>query len=251
MVAASVATSLVAVSVQRVSKAFGGRLVLRGLDLELEAGATLAVVGHNGSGKTTLIRILAGLTRPTSGRVFIYGVPQTLNAVDVQRTVGVVSHNTFLYPDLTPVENLRFYGRLYDVDGLEERIEASLERFGLGGYRHNAVRTLSRGTQQRLSLARALLPEPSLVLLDEPDSGLDPQGVAVLPRLLEAAGLRDRTVILTTHNLELSLACAGRVSILARGRLAWSGETASLTVAGLRAAYEEHLPKSSRLVVPT
>lgn len=235
-----------AVSVQGLAKSFGDRLVLRGFDLTVQPGESLTVIGHNGSGKTTLIRILAGLARPTTGVVRIYGVPQGPNAVAAQRAVGVVSHQTFLYPDLTPVENLRFYGQLYDVPDLARKIEASLERFALTGYRRDPVRTLSRGTQQRLSIARALLPNPPLVLLDEPDSGLDPQSVALLPGLLAMAGLEQRTTILTTHNLELGLILARRVAILSRGRLAWEQASYGLTSADVREAYYANLPKTVR-----
>jgi heme exporter protein A len=236
----------VAVSVQGLSKSFGDRLVLRGLDLTVQPGESLTIIGHNGSGKTTLIRILAGLARPTEGVVRIYGARQGPNAVAAQRAVGVVSHHTFLYPDLTPVENLGFYGHLYDVPDLNRRIEASLEQFALTGYRRDPVRALSRGTQQRLSIARALLPDPPLVLLDEPDSGLDPQSIALLPRLLAMAGLEQRTTILTTHNLALGLTLAQRIAVLARGRLAWEQATADLTVDDLRDAYYANLPKTIR-----
>ena len=233
-----------AISAQGVNKSFAGRSVIRDLSLTLWAGDTMSIVGHNGSGKTTLMRLLAGLTRPTGGVIRVNGVHQGPGAVLVHRSIGIVSHNTFLYPNLTAAENLRFYGRLYDVGDLEQRIEAMLVQFGLMGYRDALTGTLSRGTQQRLSLARAFLPNPAIVLLDEPDSGLDPQGIDMLPRLLELADLSKRTVLLTTHNLGLGLVLAKKVAILARGRLAWEQETASLTLTELREAYDAHLPKS-------
>jgi heme exporter protein A len=170
-----------------------------------------------------------------------------VNAISVWRSIGVVSHNTYLYQNLTAAENLRFYGRLYDVGDLEQRIDVMLDRFGLTGYRDVPTGTLSRGTQQRLSLARVFLPDPAVVLLDEPDSGLDPQGVDMLPNLLRMADLRGRTVLLTTHNLSLGLALAKRVAILARGRLVWERATADLTLAALREAYDAHLPRSNRI----
>ena len=233
---------------QGLVKSFGGRPVIRKLSLTLKAGETLVVIGHNGSGKTTLIRLLAGLTRPSAGVIHIHGLRQGPNAISVHRSIGVVSHNTFLYRDLTAAENLRFYGRLYDVSDLNTRTETLLEQFSLTGYRNAPVRTLSRGTQQRLSIARALLPDPTLILLDEPDSGLDPQSIEMLPRLLALAGSDDRTTLLTTHNLELGLSLADRVAILARGRLAWEQDATALTMAELRDAYNDHLPKSNRVM---
>ena len=236
------------ISAQGLVKSFGGRPVIRKLSLTLKARETLVVIGHNGSGKTTLMRLLAGLTRPSAGMIHINGLHQGPNAISVHRSIGVVSHNTFLYRDLTAVENLRFYGRLYDVSDLNARIEALLEQFSLTGYRNAPVRTLSRGTQQRLSIARALLPDPALILLDEPDSGLDPQSIENLPRLLALAGSDDRTTLLTTHNLELGLSLADRVTILARGRLVWELDAAALTMTELRDAYNTHLPTSSRVM---
>lgn len=233
----------VAISARGLSKSLGGRPVIRGLNLTLNTGEALAVIGHNGSGKTTLIRLLAGLTRAGSGTICINGLSQRPNATALQRSIGVVSHNTFLYRDLTVTENLRFYGRLYDVTDLSAHIENLLTRFGLTGYRDTPVRALSRGTQQRLSLARALLPDPKLILLDEPDSGLDPQGIEMLPNLLALAESDERTTLLTTHNLELGLTVADRVAILARGRLVWEREAAALTLPQLRDAYNDHLPK--------
>jgi heme exporter protein A len=233
-----------AIQVRSLAKSFGGRLVLRDLDLEVEHGDSLGIIGHNGSGKTTLIRILAGLSRPNTGTVRIDGVTQATGAYGARQSIGLVSHNTFLYQDLTPVENLRFYGRLFDVPDLDARIEGGLERLGLRLHRESPVRTLSRGLQQRCSIARALLHDPAVVLLDEPDSGLDIQGAGLLPELLRAAGLGQRTVVMTSHNLELSLAMVERVAILARGRLAWQRATAGLTLNELRDAYYAHLPPS-------
>lgn len=239
-----------AVNVRQVTKSFGGRLVLRDLDLEVRAGGSIAILGHNGSGKTTLIRILAGLTRPNRGQVEMGGLRLGPNSGPARRLIGLVSHSTFLYLDLTPVENLRFYGRLFDVENLDERIDDALGRLGLAAYRTSPVRTLSRGTQQRVSIARALLHDPTVMLLDEPDSGLDPQGARMLPELLNVAGVAStasRSLVLTTHNLELSLALVERVAILSRGRLVWEHPTAGLSVNELREAYFAHLPQIDRL----
>lgn len=233
-----------AIRVQGLHKSFGGRPVIRDLNLTLWAGDIAAIVGHNGSGKTTLMRLLAGLMRPTAGAIWVNDVQQRPDAIAARRAVGIVSHNTFLYPNLTAAENLRFYGRLHEVEKLEERIDFMLGQFGLTAYRNARTATLSRGTQQRLSLARAFLPNPPIVLLDEPDSGLDPNGVDLLPNLLALADLSERTVLLTTHNLGLGLALAKRIAILARGSLVWERETTGLSPVELREAYDAHLAKS-------
>ncbi len=159
------------------------------------------------------------------------------------------SPNTFWIRKRDPVENATVYGRLYGVDRLHQRVETLVERFGLAGYRSTLVRMLSRGTQQRLSLARALLPDPRIVLLDEPDSGLDPQGVDILPQLLELADLEGRTTLLTTHNLKLGLVLAQRIAILAQGRLVWEQGTPGLSEAD-GARPRSQLPKALHLGSP-
>lgn len=226
------------IEVRGLVKSFGHNLVLRGVDLEVADGQFLTLVGPNGAGKTTLIRILAALSKATSGTVRMDGLDLADEIVDIRKRVGFVSHQTLLYGDLTPDENLRFYGQMYDVPDLEDRIEAVLRQVGLEGRRHEPVRTFSRGMQQRLAIARAILHQPSVLLLDEPDTGLDQHAAGMLHQLLATVGAEGRTVLMTTHNLERGLAMGDRVAILAGGRLVYQAEREELDLAGFREMYD-------------
>ena len=198
-------------------KSFGVRMALAGVDLSVEEGESVTLVGPNGAGKTTLLRTLGTLTRPTSGKVRIAGLDPAKAGEDVRRRIGFLSHRTFLYGDLTAEQNLRFYGRMYGLDGESARATILLERVGLMGRRHDLVRTLSRGMQQRLAVARAVLHRPDLLLLDEPYTGLDPTAAQDLTGLLLELVGEGCTILMTTHNLERGFAVGERVLLLARG----------------------------------
>jgi heme exporter protein A len=207
-----------ALEARAVEKWYGAQPAVRGIDFRMARGEFLTVFGPNGAGKTTLLRMLAGSLRPTHGEIRIGGAPLDYDDADWRRRIGVLSHQTFLYGQLSAEENLRFHGRLFAVEGLAERIEAGLRRVGLWDRRQDRARQLSRGMQQRLALARTLLHEPEIVLLDEPYTGLDPHAAAMLRRVLEQ--LRDgrRTVLLVTHNLSQGLDLADRVVVQVDGR---------------------------------
>ena len=174
---------------RKLSKRYGEKRVIHGLDLDVEEGGLLVLTGPNGSGKTTLLRLIAGLAAPTGGEL----------TVGAERSsIGLLAHEPLVYRELTPLENLELYGRLYRVPERRERIGMLLERFGLWEERHARVATFSRGMQQRLALCRTLLHDPQLVLLDEPFSGLDADAAAVVDReLRELAG--QRTLVVSPH----------------------------------------------------
>lgn len=201
-------------------RTFGAHRAVDGVSFSLAPGEVLSLLGPNGAGKTTLMRILAGGLEASHGEVRLAGERLDTRSAEWQRRVGVLSHQTFLYGHLTAAENLRFYADLYELDGVGERIERGLAAVELGNRADDLVRTFSRGMRQRLALARTLLHEPDVVLLDEPYTGLDAHAAAVLRGVLEA--LRDgrRTVILVTHNLTEGLELADRVAIQVRGRIA-------------------------------
>ncbi len=229
-----------AVRVRNLWKAFGTTQVLRDLELLVGWGECLVIFGANGSGKTTLLKILATLTTPDSGSVVVAGRDAAKEGVALRRYVGMLGHQTLLYEELTPYENLKFYGRLYGVEGLEARIGAELERVGMERYAHQRVRTLSHGMQKRVSLARALLHEPRVLLLDEPESGLDQEALQLLERILQETTANNGAVVMTTHNLERGLAMGHRVAILANGRIAYQEERDALDLVGFRGTFFHH-----------
>ena len=207
------------IEVRRLVKSFGPRAALSGVDLSVEAGESVTLVGPNGAGKTTLLRILATLARPTSGVVRIAGLDPAHSGAEIRRRIGFLSHRSLLYDDLTAVQNLRFYARLYDLDDSQDRAQDLLERVGLATRSHDLVRTFSRGMQQRLAVARAALHRPEVFLLDEPYSGLDPMAAQSLTALLVELMGEGRTILLTTHDLDRGLDVGRRVVVLARGRI--------------------------------
>jgi len=233
-----------AIQVQKLTKSFGHQFALRGVDLVVAEGEFLALFGPNGAGKTTLIRIVASLTRPTTGAVRIQGQDLKVAATALRHQIGLISHNPLLYGDLTPDENLRFFARMYDLDrdgaaSLAARIDAVLDQVGLAARRRDPVRTFSRGMVQRLAIARAILHDPAIMLLDEPYTGLDLQAADMLRAVLQDLAASQRTVILTTHNLEQGLEMCDRAAILNRGKVAWQGERAGLDLAGMKEIYRD------------
>jgi len=226
-----------AIEVQGLTKSFGNHLALKGVELRVREGEFLTIFGPNGSGKTTLIKVLATIMKPSSGSVRVAGFDLRDSPVPIRRKIGVVSHQTFLYDDLTAFENLKFYGRMYDVPNLEARIHEVITKVGLASRLHHQVRTLSRGMQQRLSIARAVLHRPSIMLLDEPETGLDQYATARLREVLDTLSAENGTVIMTTHRLEYGLEMGDQVAILAGGRIAYQESKQSLDVDSLRQTY--------------
>jgi len=208
---------------RELSRAFGAVQAVERVSFRLQEGEVLTILGPNGAGKTTLLGMLGGALRPDSGTIHFRGELRDPRETAWRREIGVLSHRTFLYGALSARENLVFYGRLYGVDSLVDRVAERLEAVGLTPHANRRVRGFSRGMRQRLALARTLLHEPSLVLLDEPFTGLDVHGATLLRQVL--LRLRDgrRSVVLVTHNLTEGLALCDRAAIQVRGRFAFLG----------------------------
>jgi heme exporter protein A len=209
---------------------------LKGVDLRVHTGSCVALFGSNGAGKTTLLRVLAGLLRPTSGQASILGV-RLPGSPELRRRIGVVAHDSFLYPDLSAIENLRYYARLYRLNDIDRPREL-LAHFGLQGVAERPVRTYSRGMSQRLSLARAILHRPEVLLLDEPFAGLDPAVSALLEQTLASLHLAGATIVFSSHDLQGGLRLAHRAVIMSGGRIAWDSGTSRPTIDDARDAYE-------------
>jgi len=228
-----------AIEARGLTKAFGNNLALGGIDLEVATGKTLAVFGPNGAGKTTLIKILASIMRPSAGEVYIGGLSLKDNAQAIRSRIGIVSHQTFLYGNLSAYENLHFYSRMYDVPHYKQRIRQVVSMVGMESRLYDRVGTLSRGMQQRFSIARALLHQPDIVLLDEPETGLDQQAIAMLWDLLEEDGTARRTVVFTSHSLERGLNACDDLIILNKGKIICCRPGNTLDLAGLKQLYKD------------
>lgn len=187
------------IRVENLSKNYGNRLVLQGIQLKVRAGECVGLLGPNGSGKTTLIKILATLIPPSSGEIHLMGQNAQIQKEKIRSKMGVLTHSTFLYENLTALENLLFYGRLYQIPHLQEKTIELLGTFGLKNRAKDQVRHFSRGMKQRLALARVFLHEPKILLLDEPFAGLDKQGIQDLRRMLQEAKQKKCAIFLTTH----------------------------------------------------
>jgi heme exporter protein A len=228
------------IEARNLIKVFGLRPVLRGVDLSVAQGEFLALFGPNGAGKTTLLRILATLARPTGGSVRVAGRSLPTEATAARSLIGVVLHQPLVYGDLTAEENLRFYARMYALGGprRETRIKEMLAMAGLSRRAGDLVRTFSRGMQQRLSIARAILHDPPLLLLDEPYTGLDQAAAATLDDVLGEVGRRGHTILMTTHDIQRGLALASCVAILSKGVVAYQSSTSELDPLAFAGTYE-------------
>jgi heme ABC exporter ATP-binding subunit CcmA len=227
------------VEIRGLKKTFGLKPVLRGIDLVIQPGEAMALLGANGAGKTTLLRLLAGLAKPGVGTIRIAGLSVALHPRQVQRLIGYVGHQPYLYEELTALENLLFFGRMYTVEQAELRAHALLQRVGLAKRMQERVGTFSRGQLQRLAWARALLHSPRLLLLDEPDTGLDQEGQGLVDILLREHCQQGGSSIFTTHQLERAAVLSDSIVMLQRGRVIYQHATPSLTVAEIQKTYNE------------
>ncbi|MFQ5791171.1 MAG: heme ABC exporter ATP-binding protein CcmA [Acidobacteriota bacterium] len=204
-------------------KRFGRFTALDRVSLSVGTGEILALFGRNGAGKTTVLHLAATLMKPSEGELFYEGRPASSAPRELRRSVGMVSHASFLYPDLTVRENLEFFSRLYGLRDRGARIKEAIARADLTVRADSPVRSLSRGMHQRLTIARALLHAPLVLLLDEPYTGLDPASAERFTRQLSELRETGTAAILTTHDLERGLEVADRVALLESGRLVYEG----------------------------
>jgi heme exporter protein A len=211
-----------------LTRLFGRRRAVHDVSFALDAGEVLALFGPNGAGKTTLLRLLAGLLRPSAGVALIGGAK---TRAEVRGQVGLISHQTMLYPALTSLENVEFAARLHGVSSPREAALRALETMGIADRAESHVKTLSRGMQQRVSIARAIVHQPAIVLLDEPYTGLDASGAAALTGMLRSLRGQGATMVLVTHNIEEGLAISSHAGVMLRGALAQFGPVAGTSAA--------------------
>lgn len=217
--------------IENASKHFASFIALQSVHLCVERGQFVLLAGANGAGKSTLLRLMAGISRPSSGRVLIDGKDPQRDAA-ARSAIGFLSHHTLLYDDLSAEENLVFFARIYALESPRQKVDEALERVGLSAHRHRRLRTFSRGMRQRLALARATLHNPAILLLDEPFTGLDQPARAALTGQLRDLKQTGHTCVMVTHNPEEGADLADRLVVLRRGCLchdqAWKGSAADL-----------------------
>jgi heme exporter protein A len=211
-----------ALEISDVWKYYGDFPALRAVGLNIEPGSTMALLGRNGAGKTTLLRIIAGLSRPSRGSIKIQGADAREQTT--RQRIGVLGHGIALYDELSAVENLTLFGRLYGLPDARKRADEMLERVGLGRVRDGLAREFSRGMRQRLAVGRAFLHDPEVLLLDEPFTALDDRAIAVLQSMIKSMRDRGRTIIMSTHQLREALELASHVALLQRGQIVHTGE---------------------------
>ncbi|MEX0777330.1 MAG: ABC transporter ATP-binding protein [Phycisphaeraceae bacterium] len=208
-----------AVQATDLAKEIDDRLILRGLNFSIPRGQSVALLGPNGAGKSTLLHLLATLTAPTAGQLTLLGQPVKRSDASLRRRIGMIGHQPMLYRDLTALENLLFFGRLYGVKNVAARAAMLLEQVRLADRANDAVKAFSRGMVQRLAIARALMHDPELILADEPFSGLDIPSIQQLQLLLGSLDAAGKTLIVTNHNIEQSLELCRRVMVLRQGNI--------------------------------
>lgn len=226
-----------AIAVKNLVKAFGTFYALRDITLQIAPGECVTIFGPNGAGKTTFLRILSAISRPSSGEILINGQHLQEATAAIHRQLGVIGHQSYLYDDLTAEENLLFYARLYDVPNPSARLQEVLTEVGLRERAKDRVRAFSRGMQQRLTIARAMLHNPNLLFLDEPYTGLDQHAASMLTSWLSRLRSEQRTILLVTHDLEQGLALADRIVIFLRGQVAWEKPAHEINPTTLRQVY--------------
>ena len=233
------------ITVRGLRKAYAGHLVLDKVDLDVRRGEGVALLGANGAGKTTLLRIVATLVRPTSGRVLVAGADCARDPEAARRQLGFLAHGSWLYEDLTALENLKFWTALGGQAATADELRAALAAVDLERLAAERVRTFSLGMRRRLSLARLVLAAPRVLLLDEPYAGLDPRAGKWLDGHLAAVKGAGGAILMTTHSFGRGLGVADRVAILAGGRVAHDAPVAALSADDIRRLYELHAEDAS------
>ncbi|WP_408955601.1 heme ABC exporter ATP-binding protein CcmA [Natroniella sp. ANB-PHB2] len=227
----------IALAVNNLKKKLNGKELLTGIDFNLTEGEILSIFGPNGAGKTTLLNLLSTATNPTTGRIEIMGQDIIEDSIIIKEQVGLISHETFFYDKLTAYENLEFYGKMYSITDLDNRIFRVIKEVGLKYCLHDFVATFSRGMKQRLAIARAILHLPKLLLLDEPYTGLDQHAIEMLNGIVKKLNEQGRTIVTVTHNLQQGLKISDQFLILIDGRIEFAANSQEFTTTELKEKY--------------
>ena len=210
-----------AIEAKGLRKSFASNLVLNELDMSVDWGSLTVIFGSNGSGKSTLVNNLATISTPTSGEIYVAGFDVKKEKALIRKNIGVVTHELLLYSDLTAYENLFFYGKMFNLPDIEHKIELAADITGTGHYLRKKIRHMSHGMQKRISIARAILHDPPILFLDEPESGLDQEALEGFYEMIRSGQRGKRTILMTTHNIDRGLQMGDRVTVLSKGKIAY------------------------------
>lgn len=205
--------------IKNLTKILSDKLILRGVSLKLNKGEILAVVGPNGAGKSTFFKCTVGLLQPSGGEIIVDGEIIKKKSAAARKKIGFLGHESFLYSTLTPLENLRFYGKLYKVKSIDSKANQLLKEVGLHLFKDVPIRSFSRGMLQRLSIARVMLADPEILMLDEPHTGLDQDAVSLLNMIIKEKKNIGTSVLLISHDFEQVQALADSVAVLKKGKI--------------------------------
>lgn len=234
-----------AINITDLSKSFGKKVVLQDINLSVAAGESVCICGANAVGKTTFLSMTAGLLRPSGGSIKIFGFDISENADKIKPGLGYISHKPMIYPQLTVEENLDFFAKLYRIENIKGRKQELLEFTGLTNYRSTIASILSAGMTQRLSIARAILHKPSVLLADEPFASLDQKAAEHLVTIMKNYRDCGGTVIMTGHNVRIGLGCCSRVIVLEDKRIIFDKQVSQIDVEDFSTDYISFAKKSS------
>lgn len=207
------------IEIKKLTKQADNKLILRGIDLSIHKGETVAILGPNGAGKSTLLKVLAGLIKPTSGFVQINGLDLKKNQLEIKKILGYLPHSSLLYDHYSPLENLIFYGNLYGVKNTKKKAIELVKEVGLSFFLNEPVKNFSRGMIQRIAIARAIVHEPEVLLLDEPHTGLDQGAIAILNNVILSMKMKGTTTLMVTHDFKQAAEICDRIIIVKNGKI--------------------------------
>lgn len=207
------------IQTNQLIKRVGDKVILRGVNLSIKQGQTVAILGPNGAGKSTILKVIATLIKPTSGEVLINNKEIKKHALEVKSLIGYLPHASLLYDHFTPLENLVLFGKLYGVKDVEKRAKELIEKVGLSFFLHEPVKSFSRGMIQRVAIARAIIHDPRILLLDEPHTGLDQQAIVILNKVILEMKAQGTTTVMVTHDFKQAAEICDRIIIVKNGKI--------------------------------
>ena len=207
------------IEIKKLTKQADNKLILRGVDLSINKGETVAILGPNGAGKSTLLKVLATLIKPTSGLVKINGLDLKKNHTQIKKILGYLPHSSLLYDHYSPLENLVFFGNIYGVKDVEQRAIKLVKEVGLSFFLNEPVKNFSRGMIQRIAIARAIIHDPEVLLLDEPHTGLDQGAISILNNVILSMKEKGTTTLMVTHDFKQAAEICDRIIIVKNGKI--------------------------------